>query len=142
MDKAKQGDNVKVHFKGKLEDGKVFVDSNDKEPLEFEIGGGKIIEGIENGIIGMEPGDKKDVEIMSEEGFGDRRDELVIEVMKTDLPENIAPRMGQELQVKQENGEPINFVVTDMKEDSIILDANHPLAGHTLFFELELVQII
>lgn len=141
MSQARNGDTVKVHYIGKLEDGKIFDSSKNRQPLEFTIGSGSVMPSIENGIIGMEIGDTKAIEIPPEEAFGPRNEELVVEIKRGDLPEDIIPYLGQRLQMRQPNGNFINLIITDMSEDTITLDANHPLAGHTLLFDVELVEI-
>nr|HID59857.1 peptidylprolyl isomerase [Desulfobacterales bacterium] len=141
MTQAKNGDVVKVHYTGRLEDGAVFDTSKDRQPIEFTIGNGDVIPGFEKGIIGMEIGDTKTITIPPEEGYGPRREELVVDVRRTDFPEGITPAVGQQLQIRQPSGNFINVVITDMDEDTITLDANHPLAGSTLTFEVELVEI-
>ena len=141
MGKTKNGDAIKIHYTGKLEDGNVFNDSREGQPLEFIVGGGEVMPGIEKGVIGMEPGDTKTIEIPPEDGFGPRRKELVIEVAKSDLPDQITPTLGQRLKVQHPDGGHIELMITDVKEETITLDANHPLAGQTLIFDLELVEI-
>ena len=141
MSKAKNGDTVKVHYTGKFEDGKVFDSSKERQPLEFVLGEGNVMPAIENAILGMEAGDTKLIEIPPEEAFGPRREELVIEVERSELPEHITPTMGQTLQMRQPDGGHIDLVIVEMNEQTITLDANHPLAGHTLSFDLELVEI-
>ena len=141
MGKTKNGDAIKIHYTGKLEDGNVFNDSREGQPLEFIVGGGEVMPGIEKGVIGMEPGDTKTIEIPPEDGFGPRRKELVIEVAKSDLPDQITPTLGQRLKMRHPDGGHIELMITDVNEETITLDANHPLAGHTLFFDLELVEI-
>ena len=142
MSKAKSGDTVKLHYTGKLEDGKVFDTSRERDPLEFTIGSGNIMPGIEEGVIGMETGDTKAIEIPAEEAFGVRRKELVVEVEKNEFPSYITPTVGQRLQIQQKDKDPIIVIITDVNEDTITLDANHPLAGYTLFFEVELLEIL
>jgi len=141
MSKVKDGDTVKIHYTGKLENGKVFDNSREREPFDFVVGTGEVMPGIERGVIGMETGDTKSIEIPPEEAFGPRRDDLVVEVEKNKLPENITPTMGQRLQMKQQDGGLIDLIITDVSQETITLDANHPLAGQTLFFDLELVEI-
>ena len=109
--------------------------------MEFIVGDGEVMPGIEKGVIGMEPWETKTIEIPPEEAFGSRRKELVIEVAKRDLPDKITPTMGQRLKMRHPDGGHIELMITDVKEETITLDANHPLAGHTLFFDLELVEI-
>jgi len=137
---AKQGDTVKVHYTGKLEDGTVFDSSKDRDPLEFTIGSGSIIPGFENGVIGMSVGESKTVEIAPDDGYGQRRDDLTVTVEKERLPENINVEVGQALRMERENGRTIDVVVSEIKEDEVTLDANHPLAGKKLIFDIELVE--
>ena len=141
MSQVKNGDTVKVHYTGKLENGKVFDTSEDRQPREFRLGSGKIVPGFEKGIIGMEVGEAKTITVPPEEAYGPRRNELIVDVEKTDLPENITPAIGKQLQIRQKDGNPIKVTITDMNEDTVTLDANHPLAGNTLFFDVELVEI-
>lgn len=141
MSKAQEGQTVKVHYTGKLEDGTVFDSSKDRQPLEFTLGSGSVIPGFEQAVSGMEVGESKTITIPPEEAYGHKRDELIIEVKKSEIPKEIDPSLGQKLQIKQPNGQIINLVVSEVKEDEVTLDANHPLAGQTLIFEVELVEI-
>ncbi|RLC22079.1 MAG: peptidylprolyl isomerase [Deltaproteobacteria bacterium] len=141
MSKAKDGDTVKVHYTGQLENGDVFDSSREREPLEFIIGSGNVIPGFENGIIDMEVGDTKRISISPEEGYGERREELVVKVLKNEFPDHITPSVGQQLQIRREGGDILNVNITALDDDSITLDANHPLAGQTLLFDVELVEI-
>jgi len=141
MSKAKDGDKVKVHYTGQLENGDVFDSSRQRDPLEFVIGSGNVIPGFENGIIDMEVGDSKRITISPEEGYGERREELVVKVMRNEFPEHISPAVGQQLQIKQGEGDVLNVNITALDEESVTLDANHPLAGHTLLFDVELMEI-
>jgi peptidylprolyl isomerase len=141
MSKAKSGDTVKVHYTGKLEDGNVFDTSRERQPLEFTIGSGNVMPGIEKGVIGMEIGDTKAIEIPAEEAFGVRREELVVEVKKNEFPNYVTPTVGQKLQIQQQDNDPIIVIITDVNDDTVTLDANHPLAGYTLFFDVELLEI-
>ena len=109
--------------------------------MEFELGKGNMIPGFEKAVEGMKEGDKVTAEIPAEEGYGDRRDDLVVEVPNSKVPENITPEVGQKLSIKQPDGNQIPVVVTEKKSDSIILDANHPLAGKDLVFEIELLDV-
>lgn len=133
-----KGSKVKVHYTGKLEDNNVFDTSVNKEPLEFTVGEGMLIPGFENGVLGMKPGDKKTIELSVEEAYGERRDDLINEIPKTNLPENV--EVGQMLQAETEQG-PITVVVTEINEETAKIDANHPLAGRKLFFDLEIVEV-
>jgi peptidylprolyl isomerase len=141
MSKAKDGDKVKVHYTGQLESGDVFDSSRQHDPLEFVIGGGNVIPGFENGIIDMEEGDTKRITIPPEGGYGERREELMVRVLKKEFPAHITPAIGQQLQIKQGEGDILNVNIIAMDEESVTLDANHPLAGQTLLFDVELVEI-
>jgi FKBP-type peptidyl-prolyl cis-trans isomerase 2 len=141
MNKAQNGDTVKIHYTGKLANGKVFYNSRAQKPLEFKVGDGKITPVIEKSVIGMETGDTKTIEIPPEEAYGPRQNELVVELEKSQLPDNITAAKGNKLKLKQPDGDSIDAVIIDENEETVTLDANHPLAGHTLFFNLELVDI-
>ena len=141
MNKVKNGDRVKIHYTGKLTDGEIFDTSREQQPLEFIVGNREMMPGIENSVIGMEAGDEKSIEVPPEEAFGPRKEELVIEVKKSRLPDHIEPCLGQRLQMQVAEGNHIELAIIEIKEETIALDANHPLAGHTLFFDLELVEI-
>ena len=141
MSQAKEGDKVKVHYTGKLEDGSVFDTSENRPPLEFEIGKGNVIPGFEKGVVGMELNDKKTITIPADEAYGQRRDELTVEVTKKDFPADIEPNVGQQLQIKRPDGHVIDVTITKVEGDNVTLDANHPLAGKTLVFDIELVEI-
>ncbi|MBN2226976.1 MAG: peptidylprolyl isomerase [candidate division Zixibacteria bacterium] len=141
MSQAEKGCRVKVHYEGRLEDGTIFDSSKDRPPLEFEIGGGNVIPGFENGVVGMTVGDKKTVTLKPEDAYGDRRDDLTIEVDKAQFPEHITPSLGQQLQMEQPDGQPVSVTVTNIVDEKVTLDANHPLAGKTLIFDIELVEI-
>jgi len=133
-----KGSKVKVHYTGKLEDNNIFDSSVEREPLEFVVGEGKLIPGFENGIMGLNTGDKKTIEIESEEAYGQIREELISEVPKENLPEGV--EVGAMLQAQTEQG-PINVTVTEIGETTAKVDANHPLAGKKLIFELEVMEV-
>ena len=141
MGQVKNGNTVKIHFTGKLENGEVFDTSLEREPMEFQVGNGDVMQGLEEGIVGMALGDSKTIEISPEQGFGARHEDLVVEVVKTLLPESVTPEVGQRLQVSKAGGETIVVSIIDMDDDTVTLDANHPLAGHTLVFDVELVGV-
>ena len=141
MSKVKDGDTVKVHYTGKLEDGTVFDSSKEGEPLELTIGAGNVIEGFEKGVIGMERGSSKTVTIPPEKAYGSMNEELVAKVKKENFPENVTPAIGEQLQLKQQDGNIVNVTITEMRGDTVTLDANHPLSGKTLIFDIELVEI-
>ena len=141
MAQAKQGDKVKVHYTGKLDDGTVFDSSKEREPLEFAIGDKKVIPGFEEAVIGMDIGEKKTVKLEAEKAYGPYRKELVMVVEKKQLPQDMKPEVGQQLQIKQEKNPPIIVTITKVSDNDVTLDANHPLAGKDLTFEVELVEI-
>ena len=141
MSQVKQDDTVKVHYTGKLENGQVFDSSVEREPIEFTLGQGQIIPGFEKGLLNMEVNEKKTVKIPSEEAYGAPRPELVQEVDKAQLPEEIKPEVGMGLVSKSPEGQEMNLVVTEVKDSSIVVDGNHPLAGKDLTFDLEVVEI-
>ncbi|HSG80820.1 MAG TPA: peptidylprolyl isomerase [Gemmatimonadota bacterium] len=142
MSKARNGDTVKVHYTGKLTDGSVFDSSADREPLEFTLGQQQLIPGFEGAVEGMAVGDKKTVKIEADEAYGQHRDELVFEVQRGVLPEDIDPEVGQMLHYQQEDGTPVPLTITGVSEETVTLDGNHPLAGKELTFDLELVEIL
>ncbi|MFW6138644.1 MAG: FKBP-type peptidyl-prolyl cis-trans isomerase [Spirochaetota bacterium] len=141
MSEAKKGDTVKVHYTGKLEDGTVFDSSEDRDPLKFTVGGGQVIPGFEQAVIGMNPGETKTETVTSDQAYGPYRKEMVIEVDKNKLPQDLDPEVGQQLQVRQQEGQPVPVMVTEVTDSSVTLDANHPLAGKDLTFDIQLVDI-
>lgn len=142
MAQAKQGDTVQVHYTGKLEDGTVFDTSRDRRPLQFTIGKGQVIEGVEEAVNGMNIGESKTATIPVEKAYGPRRDDMIVTVNRGQLPHDVKPDVGQRLEITQENDQIILVTVTDATESSITLDANHPLSGKALTFDLELVGIL
>lgn len=142
MSQAKNGDTVKVHYTGKFKDGTVFDSSEGRDPLQFEIGSRSVIPGFESGVVGMTVGETKTFDVPPEEGYGLARDELVSTVEKTVFDQrNITPEVGQQLQIPQSDGRNLYVRVTEVRDDTVTLDANHPLAGKTLTFEVELVEV-
>lgn len=141
MAKAKQGDTVKVHYAGRLADGSEFDSSQGAEPLRFTLGQGQVIEGFEQAVIGMKPGEAKTVDIPADEAYGPHQEEMVLKVDRSDLPAELKPEVGQQLQLRQAKGRPVVVTVTEVTDDSVTLDANHPLAGQDLTFDIELVEI-
>jgi peptidylprolyl isomerase len=142
MPLAKQGDTVKVHYTGKLEDGTVFDSSTEREPIEFTIGRLQLIPGFERAVVGMNPGDTKEVKIGQDEAYGPHREEMVAVVARENLPEDVPPSVGQRLEVQQPDGQVIPAWIAAVSDSAITLDANHPLAGKDLTFELQLVEIV
>ncbi len=142
MAQAKTGDKVKVHYTGKLADGTIFDDSLNREPLEFTLGNNNLIAGFENAVIGMNAGDWKKVAIPSDQAYGPHIKELVIEVDRKQLPENLTPVIGAQLQISQAENQKIVVSISKITETRITLDANHPLAGKDLIFEIKLLEIL
>ncbi len=141
MAQAQSGDTVKVHYTGKLDDGRVFDTSRDTEPLEFTIGRNQVIPGFEEAVIGMSVGETKTARIAAGNAYGTRHEEWVVDVGRDELPDGADPVVGQHLQVEQEDGQRTIVRVSATSEDSVTLDANHPLAGEDLTFEIELLQV-
>ena len=141
MSKAKSGDTVKIHYTGTLDDGTEFDSSAGREPLEFALGGGQVIPGFDTAVDGMSVGDSKTVTIPPGEAYGERHEQLVQEVPKSALPEDMKPEVGMQLQSQSPDGQIMNLVIAEVAEESITVDGNHPLAGQGLTFAIELVEI-
>ena len=141
MAAAKKGDNVKIHYKGTLQDGSVFDSSEGREPLGFTLGSGQVIPGFDEAVMGMTTGEKKNVTIPADMAYGSRNDELVMPVPISQVPEDLNPEVGQQLQVGGPNGQPVLVTVVEITDENIMLDANPPLAGEDLTFDIELVSI-
>jgi peptidylprolyl isomerase len=141
MSQAKSGDTVKIHYTGTLDDGSEFDSSAGREPLEFALGGGHVIPGFDSAVDGMAAGDSKTVTIPPGEAYGERHDQLVQEVPRTAFPEDMKPEVGMQLQSQSTDGQVMNLMVTEVAEESITVDGNHPLAGQALTFAIDLVEI-
>lgn len=141
MAQAKNGDHVKVHFTGKKQSGEIFATSQGRDPLEFQIGDGTVLPGVEKAVEGMAKGEHKTVTLGPEEGFGEQKNELILTVDRSQFPEDFEPQEGMELQVPQPDGSVVFFKILKILNDKVQLDANHPLAGEKLTFELELLEI-
>lgn len=141
MNNAQPGNTVRVHYTGKLEDGTVFDSSHGREPLEFKLGGGQVIVGFERAVEGMAVGETREARIPADEAYGQRRDDLFLEIDREQIPEGIEVEVGTQLQLQQGDGQNVPVTVADLNEQSVTLDANHPLAGQDLNFELELVEV-
>lgn len=142
MATAKKGDTVKVHYTGKLDTGVPFDTSQGAEPLEFTIGSGKLIPGFEEAVIDMSPGESKTVKLPPEKAYGRYKEERVITVDKKDLPDDVKPELGMSLEVCAPSGQIIPVMITDMDENTVTLDANHPLSEQTLTFDIQLLEIV
>ncbi|APY11807.1 peptidylprolyl isomerase [Seonamhaeicola sp. S2-3] len=141
MSQVKENDTVRVHYTGKLSNGQVFDSSLEREPLEVTLGQGMLIPGFEKGIIDMKLNEKKTINIPVNEAYGEVQKELFYEVKKEQLPPEMTPEVGMGLASKGPDGREVQFRVAEVNEDHIIVDANHPLAGQELIFDLELIEI-
>jgi peptidylprolyl isomerase len=142
MSNAKSGDTVKIHYTGTLDDGSQFDSSAGRDPLEFEVGSGQVIPGFDKAVEGMAVGDSKNVRIEAVDAYGPRHEQLVQEVDRSLLPDDLDPREGMTLQSNSPDGQTMQFMVTAVAEETITVDANHPLAGQALSFDIELVEIV
>ena len=142
MVQVKQGDTVQVNYTGKLHDGTIFDTSLSRCPLQFTLGQGKLIAGFEKAVIGMQTGEKKTVVIPFAEAYGPRQDHAVVEMERKNFPDGFEPKVGQRLELTQQNDSTVLVTVVETSERTITIDANHPLAGKDLTFEIELVSIL
>ncbi|HRO43311.1 MAG TPA: peptidylprolyl isomerase [Flavipsychrobacter sp.] len=141
MQQVKNGDVVRVHYHGKLTDGSTFDSSEGHEPLEFTVGSGQVIKGFDDAMVNMQPGEKKTVNIPVEEAYGERNDDMLIEYARTEFPSDMTPEIGMELHLSDNTGNVFPVVIVEMNDETVTLDANHPLAGQELTFDIELVTI-
>jgi len=141
MAQVKKGDKVSVHYHGRLTDGSTFDSSEGRDPLNFTAGSGQVIKGFDDAVIDMTPGDKKTVNIPVDQAYGHRNDDMVMEFPVSDLPADVNPAVGMELQMGDNQGNVFPVLITEINGDMMTLDANHPLAGQDLIFDIELVSI-
>jgi peptidylprolyl isomerase len=141
MTQAKKGDSVKVHYTGKLDDGTVFDSSVGREPLDFTVGAGQLIAGFDEAVVGMAAGEKKTVRIAAEQAYGPHNPEMTLQVPRSDLPADIQPELGMQLEASQEGGHSMVVTVVEVSDESVTFDANHPLAGKALTFDIEVVEL-
>ena len=141
MSQVKENNTIKVNYTGKLSNGQIFDTSEGKEPIEFVLGQGRLIPGFEKGLIDMKLNEKKTIEIAKDQAYGDVNDNLIQEIKKTDLPQDMEPKVGMGLVSKSPDGKEINLMVVEVKDESIVIDGNHPLAGHDLIFDVEVLEI-
>ena len=141
MAHPRPGDTVRVHYTGRLQDGRVFDSSRQRGPLELTVGQGQVIPMFEEALTAMEPGEERTVAIPAEQAFGPRRADLLVSVDRAQFPEHIEPAVGQELQVKREGGPTAIVTVAEVSDEQVTIDTNHPLAGEDLTFDLELVEV-
>jgi peptidylprolyl isomerase len=142
MQQVKKGDKVKVHYHGKLTSGETFDSSTGRDPLEFEVGSGMVIKGFDEGVTGMSVGEKKTVNIPYDEAYGPRNPDMIIEVPKDKFPPDIEIQLGLPLMMSDGNGQQFQVTISGVQDETVQLDANHPLAGKDLVFDLELVEIV
>jgi FKBP-type peptidyl-prolyl cis-trans isomerase 2 len=142
MEKVKEGDKVKVNYTVTLDNNTIIEKTAETKPLEFKLNTGQIIPGFEQAVIGMSPGESKSVKITPEEAYGEYREELVMKVPRKDLPEDLDPQVGQQLKLESDKHQPFIVTVTGTSNSEVIMDANHPLAGKNLNFEIELLEIL
>jgi peptidylprolyl isomerase len=142
MSVATKGNTVKVHYTGKLKDGTIFDSSQDREPLEFVLGDGKMIKGFDVAVEGMKVGDDKSITIPSDEAYGEKREDMMLDVPLDQVPAEIKPEVGMDLSIQNQQGQPTPVKVVHVDESKITLDANHPLAGQDLVFDINLVEVV
>lgn len=142
MAEATNGDTVRIHYTGYLDNEEQFDSSAGRDPLEFTLGSNQVIPGFEQAVLGMNEGEKKTVTIDPENAYGQYRDELLMEVERSQIPKDVDPEVGMNLQAQHQDGSTVNLKVTQVSDNSVTLDANHPLAGENLTFEIELVEVV
>jgi FKBP-type peptidyl-prolyl cis-trans isomerase 2 len=142
MTQVKHGDKVRVHYHGKLNDGSTFDSSEGRAPLEFQVGSGQVIKGFDDAMIAMTIGDKKTVVIPAEHAYGESHPGNIVEYPLADFPEDMKPEIGMELHMSDNEGNNFPVVITAITDTAVVLDANHPLAGKELTFDIELVEIV
>lgn len=141
MSAVASGSKVSIHYTGRLDDGTVFDSSRDRDPLEFEVGSGQVIPGFDDAVAGMEAGDEKTVTIPSIDAYGPRKQELVLDVPLEQLPDELDPETGQQLQMQTPDGQSFQVTVVDVNDEQLKVDANHPLAGKDLTFDILVVGV-
>jgi len=139
---AKEGDTVRVHYTGKLEDGTVFDTSEDGASMEFKVGAGELLKAFEQGVVGMAVGETKTIQIPADQAYGPRKEEMVFEFDRARAPENFEAEIGQQLQMYRADGQPVNITVIGKSEKSFTMDCNHALAGKDLTFDVRLEEIL
>ena len=140
---AAHGDTVRVHFTGRFAEGPVVTTTEGMAPIQIEIGQGKALKGLEEGLVGMRAGDRKTIKVLPRDGFGEHRESLVAEIRKELLPKGMIPQVGMTLKMNPSNGDtPVEFQIQEIGESTVTLDGNHPLAGHTIVFEVELIEFV
>lgn len=141
MQQVKSGDKVKVHYHGKLTSGETFDTSEGRDPLEFTVGSGQVIKGFDDALVNMSVGEKKTVQIPVNEAYGERREDMMVQYPRQEFPQDMTPEVGMQLHMSDNMGNNFPVIITEVQDELVILDANHPLAGQDLIFDLELVSI-
>lgn len=141
MSKVKKGDTVRVHYTGKLTTGETFDSSAGREPLEFEVGAGMMIKGFDDAVIDMVIGDKKTVNILPADAYGERNDQMVIDFPRSNFPDDMVPEVGMQLMMNNNAGQQFPVTIVEVGDEVVVLDANHMLAGKELVFDIEMVEI-
>ena len=141
MTQPHAGNTVSIHYTGRLEDGTVFDSSEGREPLQFTLGAGQVIPGFENAVLGLETGQSSTTTIPPEDGYGPRRANLIVKMSRSELPGGVQPEVGQHFHLSTPDGTPVPVIVTAVGPETVTFDANHPLAGKTLIFDIELVSV-
>ena len=139
-DEIKHGDTISVNYTGTLESGEVFDSSEGNPPLKFTVGAGQLIKGFDDTVVGMKKGDKKNVTITPENAYGERRDDHVVDFPRANIPEDMEMKVGTVVQLSDESGRAFPAVVTEINNDAVKMDVNHPLAGKTLIFDVEIAE--
>jgi peptidylprolyl isomerase len=142
MSEVKTGDTVQVHYTGKLDTGEQFDSSRERDPLQFTLGNGELIPGFENAVIGMKVGDEKTVRIPSHDAYGPYMEEMKMVIDRTKIPEDLELKVGLNLTLQGTDERKLNVKIVDVTEDTVTMDANHPLAGQDLLFDIELMKIL
>ena len=142
MEQVKEGDVVRVHYTGKLTNGEQFDSSEGREPLEFTVGAGQMIKGFDDAMPGMSVGEKKTINILPGDAYGEKDEQAMIEFPKANIPPDMKLEPGMQLQLRNENGQPFPVTVAEIKDEVVVLDANHMLAGKELVFDIELMEIV
>lgn len=141
MQQVKSGDTVKVHYHGKLTTGETFDSSEGREPLEFTVGSGQVIKGFDDALMDMAVGEKKTVQIPVNEAYGERREDMIVQYPRQEFPDDMTPEVGMQLNMSDNMGNNFPVIITEVQEEIVVLDANHPLAGQDLIFDLEVIAI-
>ena len=136
----KAGDTISVNYSGSFEDGTVFDSSEGKQPLKFTVGSGQLIKGFDDAVLGMKEGEKKTVTLPPEDAYGVRQEGMIIDIPKEQIPENMKLEIGMRLHLRDPQGHPVPAMVAEVTEDTVKMDANHPMAGKTLIFEIEIAE--